>query len=127
MENKTNPLFHSLWDQAMAKGREAAKAMTPAPMGVVRADVLGRPLPGATVEVVHEGPCGFAWLRFSGNTAFGRWAKRELGARKGYPSGLSVSIHDYNQSMQRKEAHARAAAAFLRENGIDVWADSRMD
>lgn len=127
MQNKTNPLFHSLWDQAMAKGREAAMAMTPTPMGVVSADIFGKPLPGAKVEVISEGPCGFAWIKFKGNTAFGRWAKRELRARSAYPSGLCIAIHDYNQSMQRKEAHARAAVRFLKDNGIDVWSESRLD
>ena len=62
-----------------------------------------------------------------GNTAFGRWAKKMGVAKKAYGGGLQIWISDFNQSMERKYAYARAFAASLEAHGIDAFADSRMD
>lgn len=80
-----------------------------------------------TNEIVNDGVCGFASVRFKGNTAFGRFMKKNNLARSAYGGGLSMSIHQYNQSLTRKEAYARAFAGVLREAGIDAWSESRMD
>lgn len=76
---------------------------------------------------VADGVCGFAWIAFPGNTAFGRWAKKSGLARSHYPKGLSIWVHEFNQSMQKKEIYARAFAEVLRSNGISAYAGSRMD
>lgn len=41
--------------------------------------------------------------------------------------GLQYWVSQGGQSMQRKEAFARAFASVLKANGIDAFADSRMD
>lgn len=114
--------FEKLWQEADAAGKAAAAAIIPRAMVVSWRE-------GATLrrEYVAEGVCGFAWVKFPGNGAFGRWAKKQGLARKGYGPGLEYWISDYNQSMQRKEAYAIAFAKILREAGISAYADSRMD
>lgn len=71
--------------------------------------------------------CGFAWIRFPGNTAWGRWAKKNAGASKAYPTGLSIWVSQFNQSVDRKYAYARAYANVLNSHGIKAHADSRLD
>ena len=118
----------ALHSKAHAAGMAAGGAHTPRPMGVVAADIFGKPLPGAHVEVVESGVCGFAWVTFPGNTSFGRAMKAAGLARKRYEGGLCVWVGEFGQSMERKEAYARAYAAVLREAGIaDAYAGSRMD
>lgn len=126
---KRNPIFHGILEQAQAAGREAGAACRPTPVAFVASGLDNKPLPGAVPEVVDDGVCGFAWVHIKGNTEFGRWASREGLAFKDYPSGLLIRLEgDYNQSLERKEAHARAMAKVLRDNGIsDAYAKSRMD
>lgn len=114
--------FQTLYVQALEAGRAAGLAAKPTAM-VVNYHSGGMPVR----EVVHDGACGFAWVSFPGNTAFGRWAKAHAGATKGYPSGLQFWIGDYNQSMERKEAHACAMARVLQAAGVQAYAQSRMD
>ena len=91
---------------------------------VERADDAGR----AAADRIDPMPwCGFAWVRFAGNTAFGRWAKREGIARKAYGGGLEIWIFQYNQSIDLKAAYARAFAEALQEAGIDAYSGSRYD
>lgn len=117
----------ALHSKAHAAGMAAGGAHTPTPMGVVQADIFGKPLPGAHVEVVRSGVCGFAWVSFKGNTSFGRAMKKAGLARPAYGGGLQLWVGEFGQSMERKEQYARAYAAVLREAGIDAYAGSRMD
>lgn len=105
--------------EAHEAGMAAGRACAPAPMVVVDAD--------GGVYRVPDGVCGFAWVQLKGNTPFGRWAKAIGVADKGYPTGLTIWVHEFGQSMTRKEAYARAYATVLRANGIDAHAASRMD
>jgi hypothetical protein len=61
--------------------------------------------------------CGFAWVNFPGNTAFGRWAKKQGIARKSYNGGLDVwysKLHTIpTQSISVHEAAAKAARDVL--------------
>jgi hypothetical protein len=126
MMNKTNPIFRGILDEAQAAGREAAARHTPTPMGVFNSDLAGNRL-GPT-EIVADGVCGFAWVRIKGNTAFGRWAKKERLAFNDYPSGLLLRLEgDYGQGLERKEKHAEAMARVLKSHGIDAYAKARMD
>ena len=121
--------FATVWAAAHEAGHGAATAITP------RTVVFGSPSTplGSDVDyskpfyVETEGVCGFAWVEFAGNTAFGRWAKSAGLARKGYPKGLSYWVSGYGQSMERKEAYAQAFADVLRGSGIKAYAASRMD
>jgi hypothetical protein len=77
--------------------------------------------------------CGFAWLSFPGNIPFGRWAKKEGIASKGYPTGLQIwysKLHSVpTQSISVHEAAARAARDVL-AHGLQtslVSTGSRLD
>jgi hypothetical protein len=86
---------------------------------------------------VGEGPCGFAWVEFKGNTKFARAVKRifEGKDRNGlvsygnsYPTGKQLWITAFGQSYDRKSAMAGTMARVLRERGYaDVWAGGRLD
>ena len=117
--------FNEIYVAAREAGLAAGNAAKPTPMGFYQSDLAGNRL--GPVEVVEDGVCGFAWVWFKGNTAWGRFAKAHGLARADYPTGMSIWIGDHDQSMERKEAHARAFAKVLKENGIDCAARSRMD
>ena len=77
--------------------------------------------------LVNEGLCGFAWVNFKGNTAFGRALMKRGICRKGYPSGLTLWIYQFNQSWERKKAYAQAYAKVLNENGVEATWGERLD
>ena len=111
-------------------GREAANKAVVAPMIVQEhTNMMDDTSPVAKSYYVPDGVCGFAWLVVRpGNSSFAHWLKKTKGGRKEYYGGVAVSIHDYNQSMQRKEAHASAMAKYLREVlAINIYSQSRMD
>ena len=127
MTTTNNAIFANLAMDAHEAGLAAGAAARPTPMHIVEADVFGRPKPGAEIITENEGLCGFAWVQFPGNTAFGRWAKKTGLARASYPTGLQISCHEFNQSLERKEAYVRAFAAVLTSHGIKCHAGSRLD
>lgn len=110
--------FKALWEKAEAAGMVAAKAVVPVPMNVTD---------GTQVWHVPDGVCGFAWVKFPGNTPFGRWAKKAGKASKSYTGGLMYWVTVGGQAMQLKEAYADAFAKVLNEGGVKAYADSRMD
>lgn len=112
--------FSELWAQAWEAGTQAGRDIVPRVMRVEDGH-------GNTVEVVPEGPCGFAWLNVPGNSKFGRWLKKNNLARPDYPTGLCVWISAYDQSHDRKQAHAYAMAQVLRAAGIECVSRSRLD
>jgi hypothetical protein len=115
--------FDALHAKADAAGHAAAVAAKPAPMVVVGG------VPGGPQEVFYEseGLCGFAWVVFAGNTAWGKWAKKAGLARAHHPSGLCLWVSGYGQSVDRKAAYAKAYAGVLKDAGIEAHADSRLD
>lgn len=128
--NKGNPALQELFARAEAAGRAAAAARVPEPMVVVqRADPLDDASPIVKrYAPVMDGVCGFAWIVIRpGNCAAARYAKANLGARAGYGGGIHIWVSAYNQSYERKSAHASAFAAVLRAAGINAYADSRLD
>jgi hypothetical protein len=76
-------------------------------------------------------PCGFAWVniyRVKGNTKLGRRLKT-LGIKPAYGGGLqwwNPSKHNC-QNVDTKEAGADAAAAVLRQYGLQAYSGSRLD
>ena len=112
--------FSALASVAYAAGIKAGRECRPIPMVVC--DSTGQP-----IEWVDDGACGFAWIAFAGNTAFGRWAKKQGLARSHYPSGLCIWVSEFGQSIDRKAAFAGAYAQVLRNAGIDCHAGSRLD
>lgn len=122
--------FETIWQAAYTAGMQAGNAAAPTPMivGTPRQPLFDDRIdPTKPVYFVEGGVCGFAWIDFKGNTAFGRWAKKTDRASKGYPTGLMYWVSEFGQSMQRKQAFASAFAKVLRDNGIDAYVGSRMD
>jgi len=117
--------FASIHKVAHSAGLEAGMNALPEPMTVTEADLMGNPI--GRSWTVSEGACGFAWVTFAGNTPWGRWAKAQGIASKGYPKGLQIWVSEFNQSVDRKEAYAQAYAKVLREHGIEAYAQSRLD
>jgi hypothetical protein len=134
---KRDAEFQSLHDKAHAAGMAAGEAAVPAVMHLVERE---NPFDDSSRVVQRyvepEGPCGFAWINIRpGNSPFAIWAKKqgrpgrpdwEL-ARKSYYGGVDIWVSEFGQSMQRKEAYARAYAEVLREAGIKAHSMSRMD
>lgn len=116
-----------LFDRAHAAGMAAGQEHTPRPMNVVRQD----PVTGQVIEryaPVLDGVCGFAWITIRpGNCAAAKYAKAHLQASIAYGGGMQIWVHQFNQSMERKERYANAFADVLREAGIRAWSGSRMD
>jgi hypothetical protein len=121
--------FQLIYGEAHEAGMAAGVNAQCVPMVVQqRANPLDDSSPVVkTYEPVMDGVCGFASIRFSGNTAWARWAKKEGLARASYPSGMSIWVHQFNQSLTRKEAYAQEFAKVLRNHGIEAYAESRMD
>jgi predicted nucleic acid-binding Zn finger protein len=79
-------------------------------------------------HVVEDGVCGFASVIVKpANSAFAKYLALQHGARKHYYGGISLSINDFNQSLQKKEAYAKAFAGVLVDAGINAHYESRMD
>jgi len=111
-------LFRVIATIADKAGREAAAAITPEPMVVTD---------GKTTWHVPEGLCGFAEIKFAGNTTWGRWAKSTQLASRCYDGGLSIWVHQYAQSYELKAAYAKAFAENLRKYNIEARAITRLD
>ena len=100
---------------ADAAGKAAVAATTPTPMIVGEAkslfdDSIDYSKP---TYYVSQGVCGFAWTWVKGNSGFGRWAKKNGIAYKGYPTGLNIRAAVQGQSYELKMAYAQAYAAVL--------------
>jgi hypothetical protein len=129
MTTATKTDFSALYEEADAAGKAAANAAVPTPIvvGEETAPFNGVIDYTKPTYFVSEGLCGFAWVWFKGNTAFGRWAKKTGKASPAYGGGLQVWVSSYGQSVTRKEAYAQAFSAMLREAGIESYAGSRLD
>lgn len=120
----------SLWERAWAAGVEAAKACTPEPMIVEEHE---NQLDDNSPVVARYGPiaagiCGFAAVRVvPGNSSFARWLTSARSARPHHRGGIQVFISAYEQSYERKTAHAQAMAGVLREAGVNAYTESRLD
>ena len=122
--------FQELWSKAVSAGIAACTASIPTPMVVSEGDVCVNGesvIPRGQQWYVSDGACGFAWVEFPGNDAFGRWAKKSGFASKYYPSGLCYWVSHGGQSIARKEAFAKAMADVLKAGGVKAWANSRLD
>jgi hypothetical protein len=62
--------------------------------------------------------CGFAWVIVQGNTAFGRWVKKDLLWEPCRPRGVGFFVTMFGQSFDRKSVYAEAFAVKLIEAGI---------
>lgn len=130
--------FKAIIAEADAAGKEAVSKLKVIPMIVGEAKSLfsneidySKP-----TEYVADGVCGFSWAyvypEHKGNTKLGKQERKVLeafGFEQDYcnPKKYTLWISDFNQSMQKKEAYARAFAAVLSSFGIRAGSQSRMD
>lgn len=128
VERKPKVDFQAIYNEADTAGRAAAEQHTPTPMVVQQhVDPLDDCSPVQKSWTVPSGVCGFAWIKFKGNTAWARWAKKQDLASKAYPTGMMIWVSQYGQSLELKEKYARAFAEVLRQHGIQAYMGSRMD
>lgn len=119
----------ALTAKAHEAGLAAVAACTVQPMVVARhANPLDDNSAIREARVVPDGPCGFAWVNLKpANSAFAKWLKAECGWRKSHEGGITMWVHYFNQSAQKKEAYAYAYAKVLRDAGFNAYAGSRLD
>lgn len=117
--------INNLLDIAHQEGMKAGQDVTPTPMHLM-GGVPGQP---KKHFVVNEGACGFARIIIKpGTSRLARCAKKHMDARKAWDGGVYIWVHQFGQSVARKEAYARAFRDVLRNAGFDrVYADSRLD
>lgn len=117
--------------QAHTAGMKAGNAAAPTPMIVgTPTELFGNDIdPTKKTYYVSEGVCGFAWVNVK--PANGKTAKelvaQDMARKDSYYGGVTVWVHQFNQSMVRKEAYARAFANVLETAGVRAYAQSRMD
>ena len=122
--------FQELFAKAHAAGMAAGEAAVPQAM------VVGSPSslfandidPSKPVYYVADGVCGFAWVHIPVARGPLVAAAKAAGlGHKSYRKGYDIWVRGFGQSMQRKEAYARAYAGVLKAAGFEAYADSRMD
>jgi hypothetical protein len=112
-----------LAELAHKAGIKAGNEAIPTPMVVVNDSTQ------EVVDVVDDGLCGFAWINIKpARGAFVNYLKaREWGSRDEYYGGYTIWVSNFNQSVTRKYAYARAFAEVLNQYGIKAYAASRLD
>ena len=118
-----------IYQAAQQAGYQAVQAAAIAPMIVQqRANPLDDSSRLQREYYVSDGVCGFASVIVKpANCKFAKFLKEKGLGRKHYYGGLSMSVQDFNQSLQKKEAFAHAFAKVLNDNGITAYTESRMD
>ena len=113
--------FERLHAHAHRAGMAAGMAAQPDPMTVIDSTT-------GTAWTVPDGLCGFAWVKISARGSFARWALDSgLMRKSSVEPGAFLRVHEFNQSMIRKEAYAKAYAEHLGRAGIDATYGSRLD
>ncbi len=122
--------FPALIAKAHAAGMAAGEASNPRPM------VVGSPSspfgndidPSKPSYFVADGVCGFAWVHLPvARGPLVNYLKKQGVGDKAYRRGYDIWVSGFGQSMQRKEAYARAYVGVLKNAGFDAYAQSRMD
>lgn len=118
----TETEMQTLWDEAHEAGMEAVENLAVCPMTVVDKNT-------GKSWFVEDGVCGFAWVNVKpGNSRFANWLKKNDLARKDeYYGGVTIWVSEFNQSMQKKEAYARAMSKVFDDAGLRSYAASRLD
>ncbi len=110
-------------------GLKALRAVTPTPMTVVeRENPFDETSEIVDAEYIPEGLCGFTWVVIRpASSKFARWLLKKGLASRGEGGGVKIWIGGGGQSVERKKAYAKAFAEVLNANGIDAFAESRLD
>ena len=133
MSNPTEKLtakeFKILFNEARMAGIKAVLECKVTPMIVQQhSNMADDSSPVTKSWFVEDGVCGFASINIRpGNCPAANYAKKHLGASKAYYGGVSIWVHEFNQSLQKKEAYASAFPAVLHNAGIWAHCNSRMD
>lgn len=118
-----------IYIQAHNAGNSAVQSATITPMVVTqKANPLNDSSDTVKQWYVEDGICGFASVIVKpANSKFAKFLIENQLGRKSYTGGVHMSVRDFNQSLQKKEAYAHAFAKVLRDNGINAWSESRID
>lgn len=130
-----------LHNAAILAGEKALEKCIPVPMIVEQhSNMLDDKSPVEKSYFVDGGVCGFASVYFKANTPENRkflaglkkagLASDKLDApwrKNSHKGGFSYWVSQGGQSLQRKEAFARAFASVLQNTGITCYMESRMD
>lgn len=130
MKTATKTNYQAIYDEADLAGVQAAIGHQPAAMVVYETQGLtDTPLKGGKEWFVEGGVCGFAWVNIKpARGGFVNWLKAQgTGRLDGYAGGWTIWVHDFGQSMERKEKYATAFAKVLQTHGIKAYAQARMD
>jgi len=131
--------FNVILSEAHEAGMVAGTAKVPVPMVVSEhVNVLDDNSDVKHAYYVPSGVCGFAYVitMEHGNSKFVKHLKKLAGksnysmstGRKYYYGGYYVkSVGEFGQSLEQKEAYASAYAAVLKNYGVNVYTNSRMD
>ena len=125
--------FNTIIAEATKAATKAGEGAKPTPMFVYETTSVfdSSQKPGTKGEVVNEGVCGFACLKFNGRGKFAGYLKEKGLASKGVYGGLHMSsytIYDnFTQSYERKTKAVYAAADVFTSHGIKCYAESRLD
>ena len=121
--------LQEIYQQAHEHGNLAVKMAFVTPMVVQqRENPLNDDSKVVREYFINDGVCGFANVIVKpANCKFAKYLQAQGLGRKHYYGGLSMSVRDFNQSLQKKEAYAEAFAKVLNDNGITAYVESRMD
>lgn len=127
----------AIFQEALQKAEEVAKATVPEPMIVGTAKTfLGNEIDETKkTYFIPWGACGFAWIVVKPALGkFVKWLKINDIGYKAYGGGWAIPARPkftqgkaIAQSLAINEAWARAFAQVLRDNGLNAYAESRMD
>jgi hypothetical protein len=117
-------------ERAHLMGMDAGRRVGVAPMVVgTPTELMGNEIDySKKTYVVEGGVCGFAGVVIKpARGKFVSYLKSIGKGNKHYYGGWYVSVREFGQSLVRKEAYADAFASVLKELGMRVYVDSRMD
>lgn len=123
-----------IWQEALQAAQTASKEACPTPMTVGTPTTLFSNKIDHTKPVYHvsEGMCGFAWVKIT--PARGKFVKflkdyniGRVAYNGGYDVWMGTEEAGITQSIDRKEAAARAMAKVLTSHGIKCYVESRLD
>ena len=124
--------YEEIWSLAKQEAAKAYSEIKPNPIAWQSSGVNEGFDPSKPYGIVSEGLCGFAWIWIpNGRHPFVNWMKKNGKGRKNWSKGYDIWTSelcpDGSQSVERKEAAMQAAVKVLRENGIEAYAESRLD
>ena len=121
--------LEAIYSEAHYKGNAAVQMTTVTPMVVQqRENPLNDDSQLVRQYIVNDGVCGFASVNVKpANCKFAKFLVANGLGRKSFNGGVSMSVRDFNQSLQKKEAYAHAFSRVLNDYGIKAYAESRMD